>query len=459
MRTAILGGGALGLTLALRLAQRGEQVVVMEKEALPGGLAAGFPIGDVYLEKFYHHLFRSDTTIIALLDELGLGAKLEWHAPKTSSLVHGKAYAFSPLDILLHFTPLPFIDRVRLGAVGAYLKLRRSHEPFEQVTAAEWMARWMGKRSYELVWQPILESKFGDYYPQISMAWMWSRLHCRSFSLGYLRGGFQQLYDALVREVRASGGEVRLGCEVLSAKTAGEGARATNGSESAGTQRPQAPAAVGEGAAAPGGWRVSSKAAPEAEALEEAYDRVISTLPTRLTFRLIPELPQDFRERYDWGLAYGAHCLILAMNQPLSDVYWLQFTDRGYPFLAAVEHTNMLPAAEYGGRHLLYLGNYLPMTNPLFKQSKEEVLASYLPHLKRINPQFSPDWITESWMFAAPFAQPIVTRDFPKHIPPHATPLPNLWLANMFQVYPQDRGQNYSIAMAERLVKQILGER
>ncbi len=449
MRTAILGGGALGLTLALRLAQAGEQVVVMEKERQPGGLAAGFPIGDVYLEKFYHHLFRSDKTIIALLNELGLGKRLEWHAPKTSSMVNGTAYNFSPLDILLHFTPLSFFDRARLGAVGASLKLRRSHAPFERVTAAEWMARWMGKRPYELVWQPILESKFGEYYPQISMAWMWSRLHCRSFSLGYLRGGFQQLYDALVREILARGGEVRLGCEVLNARLATD-AGVSQAAQAAFVAQPQG---ASSGAC---GWRVTSKPAPEAAPQEEAYDRVISTLPTRLTFRLIPELPQDFRDKYDWGLAYGAHCLILALNQSLSDVYWLQFTDRGYPFLAAVEHTNMLPTSDYGGRHLLYLGNYLPMTHPLFKQSKEEVLASYLPHLKRINPRFSPDWVTESWMFAAPFAQPIVTRDFPAHIPPHETPLPNLWLANMFQVYPQDRGQNYSIAMAERLVKRIV---
>ncbi|HEY7349964.1 MAG TPA: NAD(P)/FAD-dependent oxidoreductase [Ktedonobacterales bacterium] len=428
MRTAVLGGGALGLTLALRLAQRGEHVVVLEKEAAPGGLAAGFPIGNVYLEKFYHHLFRSDTTMIALIHELGLDERLEWHAPRTSSMVDGKPYAFSPLDILLHFTPLSFVDRVRLGAVGAYLKLRRSHVPFERVTAAEWMARWMGKRPYELVWQPILESKFGEYYPQISMAWMWSRLHCRSFSLGYLRGGFQQVYDALAREVRARGGEVRLGCEVLNARRA----------------------------QVSGGWLVSSTPGPDAPAQEETFDRVISTLPTRLTFRLIPELPQDFRERYDWGLAYGAHCLILALKHSLSDVYWLQFTDRGYPFLAAVEHTNLMPKEDYGGRHLLYLGNYLPMTHPLFKQSKEDVLASHLPHLKRINPLFSPDWVTDSWMFAAPFAQPIVTRDFPAHIPPHETPLPDLWIANMFQVYPQDRGQNYSVALAERLVRRIV---
>src|SRR5579859_193565 len=339
MRTAILGGGALGLTLALRLAQQGEQVVVMEKEGLPGGLAAGFPVGDVYLEKFYHHLFRSDKTIIALLDELGLGERLEWHAPKTSSMVDGKAYNFSPLDILLHFAPLSFVDRVRLGAVGASLKLRRSHKPFERVTAAEWMARWMGKRSYELVWQPILESKFGEYYPQISMAWMWSRLHSRSFSLGYLRGGFQQLYDALVREIQARGGQVRLGAEALTARLAKDEEQAA------------------------GGWRVTSKSGPDAKPQEETYDRVISTLPTRLTFRLIPELPQEFREKYDWGLAYGAHCLILALNQSLSDVYWLQFTDRGFPFLAVVEHTNLMPKEDYGGRHLVYLGNYLPMTH------------------------------------------------------------------------------------------------
>ena len=430
MRTAILGGGALGLTLALRLVQRGEQVVVLEKEPLAGGLAAGFPIERVFLEKFYHHLFRSDHTILALLGELGLGDRLVWRSPKTSSLVHGKAYAFSPLDILLRLSPLPLHDRIRLGLVGLSLKLRRSHKPFERVTAAEWMERWMGKRGYEIVWQPILESKFGDYYQEISMAWMWSRLHCRSFSLGYLRGGFQQLYDALVREIRAHGGEVRLGSEVQNVRLVTDAL----GSE----------------------WEVTSKHAEDSEAHKEIFGRVISTLPTRVTFRMIPQLPQEFRERYDWGLAYGAHCVILALKQSLSDVYWLQFTDRGFPFLAAVEHTNLMPKEDYGGRHLLYLGNYLPMTDPLFKQSKEEVLASYLPHLKRINPAFSPDWITESWMFAAPFAQPIVTREFPQHIPPHETPLPNLWLANMFQVYPQDRGQNYSIALAERLVMRIL---
>ena len=77
--TAVLGAGALGLTVAMRLAQRGERVTILEREPLPGGLAAGFEIEPgMWLEKFYHHLFRSDRRAIAMIDELGLSSDLQW---------------------------------------------------------------------------------------------------------------------------------------------------------------------------------------------------------------------------------------------------------------------------------------------------------------------------------------------------------------------------------------------
>ena len=98
----------------------------------------------------------------------------------------------------------------------------------------------------------------------------------------------------------------------------------------------------------------------------DTFGRVISTLPTRLTCRLVAELPDAYRARYDWGQAYGAHCLVLALEQPLTDVYWLSITEPGYPFMALVEHTNMRAPEEYGGRHIVYLGNYRPMTDDLF---------------------------------------------------------------------------------------------
>jgi protoporphyrinogen oxidase len=116
-----------------------------------------------------------------------------------------------------------------------------------------------------------------------------------------------------------------------------------------------------------------------------------------------------------------------------------------------------MPAGDYGGRHLVYLGNYRAMDDPLFAASQQEVLRDFLPHLARINPDFAASWVTQSWMFAAPFAQPIVTTDYREHIPPFDTPIEGLYIANMFQVYPHDRGQNYSVDLAERLVRHVTG--
>jgi protoporphyrinogen oxidase len=428
--TAILGGGALGLTLAYRLAVAGERVVVLEREPGAGGLAAGFRVGDsgTWLEKFYHHIFATDKDLLALAHELGLGDKLYWGHPNTSSLIGGIPYRLDGVVPVLTFSPLPPWDRLRMGAIVALLKALPNSDPLEDITAARWLSRWMGRNAYRVAFEPLFRGKFGSFADEIAMPWFWARIHCRTRALGYLRGGFQQIYDTLVARIEAHGGEVRLGAEVRGVDPGSDGS-----------------------------FLVASRVASSSSAVEERYDRVVSTLPSRLTFKLIPDLPDDFRRRYDWGSAYGAHCLILALDRQLmKDVYWLSVGDSGWPFLAVVEHTNYIPASEYGGRHLIYLGNYLPMDHPTLLATKEDILAQYLPYLRRLNSAFSPDWITESWSFAAPFAQPIVTLDYRRHIPPHETPIPNLYLANMFQVYPQDRGQNYSIKLANELAGKLL---
>lgn len=427
----VLGAGALGLTVALRLAQRGEPVTVLEREPAAGGLAAGFPfpgLPNTYLEKFYHHLFRSDRDAIALIDELGLGARLVWPRPTTACLVHGRAWPLDSALRVLRFRPLSLLDRLRLGAVIAYLKLERQHQRLEGRTAAPWIRRTMGRRVYDLVWGPQLVSKFGGYAEQIALSWFWARVHFRSQSLGYVRGGFQHVYDALVREIERHGGRVLLGHEVRAIEKRSDGTFRIESQPTAGTEPP----------------------------ITHRFGAVVSTLPTRITLRLTPQLPAAFARQFDWGQAYGAHCVILALDRPfMPPVYWLSVNDPGYPFLAAVEHTNYMGPADYGGRRLLYLGNYLPMEHPLFGQDDTETLAQFYPYLRQINPDFESSWVQEQWVWKAPFAQPIVTTDFVQHIPPHETPLPGLYLANMFQVYPQDRGQNYSIRMANRLVARL----
>lgn len=417
MRIGVLGAGALGLVAALRLAQAGHEVEIIEREPRPGGLVAGFRLGPSYLEKFYHHLFRTDTAIVRLIEEIGLGDRLVWRRPDTSLLSGGRLWGLDSPGDVLRFGPLGVPDRLRLGAVLAFLKLLPSPRTLENDTAAQWLERWMGRPVYRTVWEPLLRGKFHHHAESIAMPWFWARVHCRTPELGYLRGGFQQLYNRLVERVQELSGTVLLGCTATGIETPPNG-----------------------------GVRVGTEAGPR------DYDQLVVTLPTRLFLRLAAGLPEAYRQSYEQGSDHlTAHCFVLTLDRKLTDVYWLSIGDPGLPFLSLVEHTNFMPPEDYGGRHVVYLGNYLPPEHALFSMSVEEIRALYLPALRRVNPAFEESWITESWIFAAPFAQPIVRRGYPASLPPHTTPQPGVFLANMGHVYPQDRGQNYSLLLGEKI--------
>ena len=424
MRYGLIGAGALGLTVALRLAERGHEVTVLERDPVPGGLAGSFEVEPgVWLEKFYHHLFQTDRSAVGLINELGLGDELRWHKPTTTVFLGDRIHPLDSASAVLRFSPLSIPSRLRLAAGVGYLRVLPSPGSLENQTAGRWMRRVMGGPAYETVWEPLLRGKFGAAAEEVSMAWLWARIHCRTAALGYLHGGFHQLYVALSRRVTELGGTIIYGAAASSIRTRDDKVEVLY-------QR------------------------HGVEAIAD-FDRVVSTLPTGLTVRLTPEMPADYATLHPAPRALGAHCLVLSLDRPLTDVYWIGVNEAAMPFLAVVEHTSMVDPAEYGGRHLVYLGNYRAHDDPIFKQSTDEVLASFEPGLRRLNPGFEGSWIRESWSFGAPFAQPIVTPTFARTIPGFDTPVAGLYVANMFQVYPYDRGQNYSIELAERLVRHL----
>ncbi|MDQ6670521.1 MAG: FAD-dependent oxidoreductase [Chloroflexota bacterium] len=425
LRVGVLGGGALGLGAALRLAQAGRRVTLIEREPQLGGLAAGFRVGPNNLEKFYHHIFRTDTTIIAFIRELGLDKHLLWGQPNTSTFSAGRIVSLGTIPDLLRLPLLDPRDRLRFLLGMAVLKAIPNEKIFKGWTAARWMPRLMGRHGYEVMWEPILRGKFGARANDIAMSWLWSRVHERSLGLGYLRGGFQQLYDAFGERIRALGGSVLTSTAAATIRKQNDTIEVHTGS--------------GE---------------------VHRFDQLLATLPTRLFVRLAAaDLPTEFVERYPGPEHYGAHVLILGLDRPLvPGVYWLNINDRDLPFLALVEHTNFLPSADYGGLHLVYLGNYLPMDHPLFAQPDTEIMGTYLGALRHIRPDVDPSWVKQHWVFRAPFAQPIVTTTYLDSLPPHRTPLSGVYLANMAHVYPQDRGQNYSLRLGERMAQTMLAD-
>lgn len=432
MKVCIIGGGVAGMTTAYRLMQGGHEVALYEASPFLGGLVRTFDVGGSRLEAYYHHIFRTDTTIIDLIDELGFSDKLKWIESKVGWFDKGKIYNFvTPLD-LLKFAPLPIPDRVRLGLMGVKLRGREDWDEFEHITCKDWIEKNVSKNVFAKVWGPLLEGKYGDAYDQVAMAWLWSKVHLRFQSrkgglsqkeeLGYLMGSFAVYIDELERRLRDGGVQVHTATAVDRITTFGNRA---------------------DGVVLASGERV-------------AADAVVAAVPSLLFKKLAPDLPPDYIAKLDHVQWQGAVCMVITMKHSLSPIYWMNIGDRTMPFLALVEHTNFIGPENYDGNHILYISNYLRQDHEFFGMDEDALWAIFEPALKRINPAFSSDWVKQRWLFKAPYAQPIIRTEYSAHKPDHRTPIDGLYLETMTQIYPEDRGQNYSIKMGEDVAAMLV---
>lgn len=438
MRVGIIGGGAAGLAAAYELTKRGHYAEVFEAAPFLGGQASTFEVGGGQLERGYHHLFVSDTAIADLIHELGLGHRLEWHESKVGLYHSGRIWDFAtPMD-LLRFKPLSLPQRIRLGLWTFILQKTRNWQKFEGVTAQEWLTQRLGAETYRTIWEPMLRGKFGEYYDQIGMTWLWGKIYLRVASrekglqrerLGYPMGSFGEVFDRLGARVVELGGAVHTSARVNRIEVNERGDAAGLAAQLDG----QEPAV-------------------------RNYDAVIATTPSYIFTRLAPFLPADYRERLKQTRYLAAVLLILTLDRPLSEKYWLNVADRALPFVGVIEHTNMIDKALYGGRHILYLTNYTPRDSDLYRKSPEELLEDFVPHLQKLNPAFQRSWIREYYHHKVDGAQPIIGVNYGRQRPDHRTPCQNLYLANTTQIYPEDRGTNYSVRMGRQVARMVLAD-
>lgn len=431
MRIGIVGAGLAGLAAGQVLARAGHEVVVAEQEKQPGGLAGTFAYGGTRLEMFYHHIFTTDLETIQTIKDLGLADRLLWRETPMGIYSQGRLKKFATPWDLLRFTPLSFPNRIRFGLCILYLSRVKRWQKYEQVRAKDWMLKAFGQQAYDVVWGPLLHGKFGEYADDIGMPWFYSRVHTRAGSreqgmmkesLGYLKGSFQVLHAALVSDLEARGGSVRCG-------------------------EPVRGLILEQGRVA--GWRTSKG--------RERLDAVLATqAPPALWDLLPPNLAGDYWDRLRQVEYLGNVCAVLTLKRSLSPIYWMNVPDLASPFIAVIEHTNFIPPETYGGRHTLYLSSYVPTRHPRYRANDTAVLHEFYAYLSRVVPDFDPAEVLETRVFRAPYAQPVIRTGYGSRLVPHASPLPGLFVANMAQIYPEDRGMSYSLRLGRQAGQAVL---
>lgn len=433
---AVIGGGIAGLTTAYRLAQAGNRVTLWDPAPRLGGQAAAFEVPGGHLEYFYHHLFMSDTAIVDLINELGISDSLVWLSSKNGMFAGGKIYSLSGATDLLKLPIIPFIDRIRLGLVTLYLQRitpkTDKWKKFEQVTAWEWLRKYAGKKAFERVWRMQLRAKFGPRAESVAMSWFWNKIYLRTQSreglfgeekLGYIMGSFNVLIDRLADACREVGVDIHINTGIT---------------------------AINRTDADTIGFRLS-----DANGGEHEVDRVIATIPSPILLRIFPDMPEPYRSQLTTTVYQGAVCTLLRLDKPLSDTYWMNIADERLPFTGIIEHTNFIGPEHYDGNHYVYVSKYVDWDHPYVTMEDEALLDEYVPLLKLINPEFQRESIKQHWIFRERAAQPMITLNYSSRIPSHRTPIPGLYLANTAQIYPEDRGTNYSVDLGNRIAAMV----
>ncbi|MDZ7850221.1 MAG: NAD(P)/FAD-dependent oxidoreductase [Halodesulfurarchaeum sp.] len=389
---AIVGGGIAGLAAGYRLTRAGRHVRIYEAANQIGGLAGTYETSGDPIEQYYHHLSKSEETIVELIEELGLGADLDWPIGKNAYYMEGTVY---PLDTPWEIAAYPYLslyDTFRLGMLVLGVDVRggipdfdayEELDAYEDVPLEAFVREHTTDGVYENFFLPLLEAKFGSRKDDVSAAWLLGRVRfrgerdlLRGEPLGYLEGGFGRLVEALVEEI----GEERIvtGTRVTDVTVGDAGVESvTVDGEESGT-RP-------------------------------VEDVVVATMPDVLEALTGYTCEIDFQ---------GTVCSVLSMDEPLTDTYWLNIGDEA-PFGALIEHTNFVDPDRYGGEHLLYVPKYVQSAfDPLFEAEDSEIEEQWLEGIEFLFPDFDRESV--NWIETArnPRTAPVYERGYLEKVVP-----------------------------------------
>ena len=416
----IVGGGLAGLAAAYRLQNAGCEVRVFEAGDHVGGLAASYETRGDRVERYYHHLSKSEETIVELAEELGIGDRIEWRIGENAYYVDGVVH---PLDTPWQIAAYPHLsvyDKFRLGMLTLGIDVRGGRprrnayediEAFEDVPIKEFLFEHTTRGVYEYFFEPLLDAKFGSKKETVSAAWLLGRIEFRGERdllrgevLGYLDGGFGVLVDALVDAVGRE--HIETGAAVTELSIS-----ATDGGTQAATRRVD-PSAWPERQNGSASMAIESLTVETSDGTEahEVDAVVVATMPDVL----------EALTGYACEISFqGSLCAVVSMDEPLTDTYWLNIADDA-PFGALIEHTNFVPPERYGGEHLLYVASYVQDTDEaLWQLSDDELEQLWLEGIADLFPAFDAEMVNRVRIARNPKTAPVYERGYLDMVVPY----------------------------------------
>lgn len=419
---AVLGAGMLGMTLALRLAQRGCTVTLFEAAAEPGGLTRFTAVNGINWDRFYHVIDASDSALLDLLDELGLVDEVQWRTTKTL-LYDGVRH--HPLNNALDYLRLPvlsFIGKCRVAANIIYAGARRRAGALESIPAASWLSRWSGGRAYEQLWAPLLRSKLGTNYNSVSAAFIWSVIRrfygarqgsTRTEQFGFLPGSYARIVHALEQALNQHGVTILTDAPVSALVPA------TNG-----------------------GFDITAGDA------NRHFSRAVVTFAGPLAANALSALGAQETAAHRALRYQGVVCLSLLLTRPLGGAYMTYITDNSVPFTTVIEMTALTGSEYFGGSHLVYLPRYVPSDDPFLDATDDDITADFLSGLKRLYPDFSTSQLVASHIARARHVMALPTLDYSRHLPPLETSAPGLFVCNSAHIINASLSVTESVGLA-----------
>lgn len=421
-RIAVLGAGPMGLAVAYQLAMDGHHPVVFEADDRVGGMTASFDFNGLKIERYYHFHCISDHAFLQVLEELGLSERMHWVETRMGYWYQDRLQPWGNPMALLRFRGLGWIAKFRYG-LHAFLSTKRDDwRPLDHVEATGWIRHWVGAEAYEVLWRKLFELKFHDYTPQLSAAWIWSRIRRIGRSryslfrekLGYIDGGSSTLMDALKAAIEAHGGEVRL-------RTPANRVEITDGRV--------------RGVQTTSGF--------------EAFDKVVSTIPLPYVPSVMPDLPEDVLAKFRAVKNIAVVCVIAKLRKSVTGNFWLNTNDPGMDIPGVVEYTNLRPLEH----HIVYVPFYMPGEHPKFAEPDSAFIDKVRSYLQKINPALTDSDFIDIRASRYRYAQPICEPGHLDTLPPVALPVQGLWVADTSYYYPEDRGISESIEFGRKIAK------